>query len=152
MKLKSWRNWGNDCRKGLKWKMLQVESCKYIGINWVGLVYITSTVWTSRNALVTKRLCIPHNHDIPVCISTISSPLKAKQAQKHIFKKKKDHSMSVLQSKGGPIHHSSSDHYYSPPHGPKDDRNWSPHIDSYELMVGTPLNCGHFRSAIFWKL
>lgn len=49
----------------------------------------------------------------------------------HLKKKK-----SVLQSKGGPIHHSSSDHYYSPPHGPKDDRNWSPHMDSYELMVG----------------
>lgn len=39
---------------------------------------------------------------------------------------------------GGPIHHSSSDHYYSPPHGPKDDRNWSPHIDSYELMHRGP--------------
>lgn len=43
--------------------------------------------------------------------------------------------MSVLQTTGGPIHHSSSDHYYSPPHGPKEGRNWSPHMDSYELMV-----------------
>lgn len=44
--------------------------------------------------------------------------------------------ISVLDPKGGPVHHSSSDHYYSPPRGPKEDRNWSPHMDSYELMVG----------------
>lgn len=44
--------------------------------------------------------------------------------------------ISVLWPKGGPIHHSSGDHYYSPPHGPKEDRTWSPHMDSYELMVG----------------
>lgn len=37
---------------------------------------------------------------------------------------------------GGPVHHSSSDHYYTPPPGPKEDRNWSPHMNSYELMVG----------------
>lgn len=37
---------------------------------------------------------------------------------------------------GGPIHHSSSDHYYSPPHGPKEDRGWSSHMDSYDKMVG----------------
>lgn len=37
--------------------------------------------------------------------------------------------------KGGPVHHL-SDHYYSPPSGPKEDRNWSPHVDGYELMVG----------------
>lgn len=36
--------------------------------------------------------------------------------------------------KGGPVH--LSDHYYSPTCGPKDDRNWSPHVDGYELMVG----------------
>ncbi|KAK2863112.1 hypothetical protein Q5P01_002645 [Channa striata] len=39
---------------------------------------------------------------------------------------------------GGPMHHSSSDHYYSPPHGPKEDRSWSPHLDSYELMHRGP--------------
>lgn len=43
---------------------------------------------------------------------------------------------SVPSPKGGPIHHASSDHYYSPPRGPKEDRNWSPHMDGYELMVG----------------
>lgn len=37
--------------------------------------------------------------------------------------------------KGGPVHHL-SDHYYSPTCGPKEDRNWSPHVDGYELMVG----------------
>lgn len=47
--------------------------------------------------------------------------------------------MSLLLSVGGPIHHSSSEHYYSPPHGPKEDRNWSPHMDSYELMVSANL-------------
>ncbi|XP_062240101.1 thyroid receptor-interacting protein 6 isoform X1 [Platichthys flesus] len=35
---------------------------------------------------------------------------------------------------GGPIHHPSSDHYYPPPHAPKEDRHWGPHMDSYELM------------------
>lgn len=45
---------------------------------------------------------------------------------------------------GGPIHHSSSDHYYSPRHGPKEDRNWSPHMDSYELMHrGPEKSVGH---------
>ncbi|XP_053715345.1 thyroid receptor-interacting protein 6 [Synchiropus splendidus] len=39
---------------------------------------------------------------------------------------------------GGSVHHPSSDHYYSPPHGPKEDRNWSPHMDSYELMHRGP--------------
>ncbi|XP_056299445.1 thyroid receptor-interacting protein 6 [Pseudoliparis swirei] len=39
---------------------------------------------------------------------------------------------------GGPIHQPSSDHYYSPPHGPKEGRNWSPHMDSYELMHRGP--------------
>ena len=43
--------------------------------------------------------------------------------------------MLALQMKGGPMQHPSSDHYYPPTHGPKEDRNWSPHMDSYELMV-----------------
>lgn len=43
--------------------------------------------------------------------------------------------MLFLHTAGGPIHHS-SDHYYSPPHGPKEERTWSPHMESYELMVG----------------
>lgn len=42
--------------------------------------------------------------------------------------------------KGGPIHHL-SDHYYSPTRGPKEDRNWNPHVDGYELMVGVFLGC-----------
>ncbi|XP_076017281.1 thyroid receptor-interacting protein 6 isoform X2 [Genypterus blacodes] len=44
----------------------------------------------------------------------------------------------------GPIHHPSSDHYYSPPHGLKEDRTWSPHMDSYELMHrGPEKSAGH---------
>ncbi|XP_029382720.1 LOW QUALITY PROTEIN: thyroid receptor-interacting protein 6 [Echeneis naucrates] len=39
---------------------------------------------------------------------------------------------------GGPIHHPSGERYYSPPHGPKEERNWSPHMDSYELMHRGP--------------
>ncbi|XP_061815289.1 thyroid receptor-interacting protein 6 isoform X2 [Nerophis lumbriciformis] len=35
--------------------------------------------------------------------------------------------------KGGPGHHSPGDLYYSPPHGPKEERNWTPHVDGYEL-------------------
>ncbi|XP_034413529.1 thyroid receptor-interacting protein 6 isoform X2 [Cyclopterus lumpus] len=49
---------------------------------------------------------------------------------------------------GGPIHHSSSDHYYSPPHGPKEDRNWSPHLDSYELMHRGPEKPASYHSKI----
>ncbi|XP_070785944.1 thyroid receptor-interacting protein 6 [Enoplosus armatus] len=49
---------------------------------------------------------------------------------------------------GGPIHHSSSDHYYSPPHGPKEDRNWSPHMDSYELMHRGPEKPASYHSKI----
>lgn len=41
----------------------------------------------------------------------------------------------VALSPGGPVHHS-SDHYYSPPPGPKDDRGWSSHMDGYDMMVG----------------
>ena len=52
-----------------------------------------------------------------------------------------------LDPKGGPVHHSSSDHYYSPPRGPKEDRNWSPHMDSYELMVGAS-----FDNTALWDL
>lgn len=37
---------------------------------------------------------------------------------------------------GGPIHHSSNDHYYSPPNGPKEDRSWNPH--TYDLMHRSP--------------
>ncbi|XP_059210800.1 thyroid receptor-interacting protein 6 isoform X2 [Centropristis striata] len=49
---------------------------------------------------------------------------------------------------GGPIHHSSSDHYYNPPHGPKEDRNWSPHMDSYELMHRGPEKPASYHSKI----
>ncbi|KAM6894738.1 thyroid receptor-interacting protein 6 isoform 1-T1 [Lycodopsis pacificus] len=49
---------------------------------------------------------------------------------------------------GGPIHHSSSDHYYSPPHGPKEDRTWSPHMDSYELMHRGPEKPANYHSKI----
>lgn len=38
----------------------------------------------------------------------------------------------------GPVHHPSGDHYYSPSRGPTDDRNWSPHVDSYEPMHRGP--------------
>ncbi|XP_054656108.1 thyroid receptor-interacting protein 6 isoform X2 [Dunckerocampus dactyliophorus] len=34
---------------------------------------------------------------------------------------------------GGPGHHLPGDLYYSHPHGPKEERNWSPHVDGYEL-------------------
>ncbi|XP_035524207.1 lipoma-preferred partner homolog [Morone saxatilis] len=49
---------------------------------------------------------------------------------------------------GGPIHHSSNDHYYPPPHGPKEDRNWSPHMDSYELMHRGPEKPVSYHSKI----
>lgn len=49
---------------------------------------------------------------------------------------------------GGPMHHSSSDHYYSPPHGPKEDRSWSPHLDSYELMHRGPEKPENYHSKI----
>lgn len=48
---------------------------------------------------------------------------------------------------GGPMHHSSGDHYYPSPHGPKEDRSWSPHMDSYEMMVS-----GHVSSFAYKKL
>ncbi|XP_056156317.1 thyroid receptor-interacting protein 6 isoform X1 [Lampris incognitus] len=45
---------------------------------------------------------------------------------------------------GSPMHHPPSDHYYPPPHGPKEDRNWSPHMDSYERMHrGPEKSIGH---------
>ncbi|XP_077399672.1 thyroid receptor-interacting protein 6 isoform X2 [Vanacampus margaritifer] len=44
---------------------------------------------------------------------------------------------------GVPIHHSPGDHYYLPPHGPKDERNWSPHTDGYELIRGPDKTAGH---------
>uniref|UniRef100_A0AAV2KMP9 LIM zinc-binding domain-containing protein n=1 Tax=Knipowitschia caucasica TaxID=637954 RepID=A0AAV2KMP9_KNICA len=47
---------------------------------------------------------------------------------------------------GGPIHQPSSDHYPSP-HGPKDDRNWSPHMESYEIMHRSPEKT-HYHSKI----
>ncbi|XP_033839245.1 thyroid receptor-interacting protein 6 isoform X2 [Periophthalmus magnuspinnatus] len=47
---------------------------------------------------------------------------------------------------GGPIHHPSSDHY-PPSHGPKDDRNWSPHMDSYDIMQRSPEK-SHYHSKI----
>uniref|UniRef100_A0A8C6TDZ8 LIM zinc-binding domain-containing protein n=1 Tax=Neogobius melanostomus TaxID=47308 RepID=A0A8C6TDZ8_9GOBI len=47
---------------------------------------------------------------------------------------------------GGPIHHPSSDHY-PPPHGPKEDRTWSPHMDSYDLMHRSPEK-SHYHSKI----
>lgn len=45
---------------------------------------------------------------------------------------------AVLQIKGAPSHHPANDRYYSPPPppGPKEDRSWSPRVDSYDLMVG----------------
>ncbi|XP_023276601.1 thyroid receptor-interacting protein 6-like isoform X3 [Seriola lalandi dorsalis] len=49
---------------------------------------------------------------------------------------------------GGPIHHPSSDHYYSPPHGPKEERTWSPHMDSYELMHRGPEKPVNYHSKI----
>lgn len=42
------------------------------------------------------------------------------------------------------MHHSSGDHYYPSPHGPKEDRSWSPHMDSYELMVSRERSVGSF--------
>ncbi|XP_029975554.1 thyroid receptor-interacting protein 6 isoform X2 [Salarias fasciatus] len=48
---------------------------------------------------------------------------------------------------GGPIHHSSGDHYY-PPHGSKEDRTWSPHMDSYELMHRGPEKPPSYHSKI----
>lgn len=47
---------------------------------------------------------------------------------------------------GGPIHHPSSDHYPAS-HGPKDDRTWSPHMDSYDLMNRSPEK-SHYHSKI----
>lgn len=44
---------------------------------------------------------------------------------------------------GGPIPHPSSDHYYSSSHGPKEDRNWSPHVDTYDLMHRSPEKTFH---------
>ncbi|XP_061524647.1 thyroid receptor-interacting protein 6 isoform X4 [Phycodurus eques] len=45
---------------------------------------------------------------------------------------------------GGPVHHSPGDHYYAPPHGPKDERNWTPHGDGYELIHrGPDKTAGH---------
>ncbi|XP_026208875.1 thyroid receptor-interacting protein 6 isoform X2 [Anabas testudineus] len=49
---------------------------------------------------------------------------------------------------GGPIHHSSNDHYYTPPHGSNEDRNWSPHMDSYELMHRGPEKPASYHSKI----
>lgn len=49
---------------------------------------------------------------------------------------------------GGPIHHSSGEHYYSPPHGPKEERTWSPHMDSYELMHRGPEKPASYPSKI----
>ncbi|XP_072232433.1 thyroid receptor-interacting protein 6 isoform X1 [Leuresthes tenuis] len=49
---------------------------------------------------------------------------------------------------GGPIHHSTSDRYYSPPHGHKEERNWSPQVDSYDLMHRGPEKQGSYHSKI----
>ncbi|XP_028992438.1 thyroid receptor-interacting protein 6 isoform X3 [Betta splendens] len=56
--------------------------------------------------------------------------------------------MATGATAGGPIHHSSSDHYYSPPHGPNEDRTWSPHMDSYELMHRGPEQPAGYHSKI----
>eukprot|EP00066_Takifugu_rubripes_P015718 XP_011604984.1 PREDICTED: thyroid receptor-interacting protein 6 isoform X1 [Takifugu rubripes] len=48
---------------------------------------------------------------------------------------------------GGPVHHL-SDHYYSPPCGPKEDRNWSPHVDGYEFMHRGPEKPASYHSKI----
>lgn len=58
----------------------------------------------------------------------------------------------LIQLKGGPLHHPSSDHYYSPPRGPKEDRNWSPHMDSYELMVGASFVASQIINIFFLDL
>ncbi|XP_061664731.1 thyroid receptor-interacting protein 6 isoform X2 [Syngnathoides biaculeatus] len=39
---------------------------------------------------------------------------------------------------GGPVHRSTGDHYYAPPHGPKEERNRTPHGDGYELIHRGP--------------
>ncbi|XP_063756878.1 thyroid receptor-interacting protein 6 isoform X2 [Eleginops maclovinus] len=49
---------------------------------------------------------------------------------------------------GGPSHHPSGEHYYAPPHGPKEERNWSPHMDSYELMHRGPEKPVSYHSKI----
>ncbi|XP_026170695.1 thyroid receptor-interacting protein 6 isoform X2 [Mastacembelus armatus] len=49
---------------------------------------------------------------------------------------------------GGLTHHSSSDQYYSPPHGPKEEHSWSPHMDSYELMHRGPEKPASYHSKI----
>ncbi|CAI5668918.1 unnamed protein product [Oreochromis niloticus] len=49
---------------------------------------------------------------------------------------------------GGPMHHSSGDHYYPSPHGPKEDRSWSPHMDSYEMMHRGPEKPANYHSKI----
>ncbi|XP_017294463.1 thyroid receptor-interacting protein 6 isoform X3 [Kryptolebias marmoratus] len=49
---------------------------------------------------------------------------------------------------GGPVHHPSGDHYYSPPHGPNEDRSWSPHVDGYELVHRGPEKPASYHSKI----
>ncbi|XP_038140839.1 thyroid receptor-interacting protein 6 isoform X1 [Cyprinodon tularosa] len=49
---------------------------------------------------------------------------------------------------GGPIHHSSNDHYYPPHHGHKEDRSWSSHLDSYDMMHRGPEKSTNYHSKI----
>ncbi|KAM9425510.1 thyroid receptor-interacting protein 6 [Pholidichthys leucotaenia] len=49
---------------------------------------------------------------------------------------------------GGPIRHLSSDHFFTHPHGPKEDHSWSPHMDSYELMHRGPEKSANYHSKI----
>uniref|UniRef100_A0A146VRI3 Thyroid receptor-interacting protein 6 n=1 Tax=Fundulus heteroclitus TaxID=8078 RepID=A0A146VRI3_FUNHE len=49
---------------------------------------------------------------------------------------------------GGPVHHSSSEHYYSPPRGPTEDRSWSAHMDSYDMMHRGPEKPGNYHTKI----
>lgn len=65
----------------------------------------------------------------------------------NIFSVKKITELCILTPKGGPVH--LSDHYYSPTRGPKEDRNWSPRVDGYELMVGVLLGCAKSISLRF---
>uniref|UniRef100_A0A3P9HDL4 LIM zinc-binding domain-containing protein n=1 Tax=Oryzias latipes TaxID=8090 RepID=A0A3P9HDL4_ORYLA len=51
---------------------------------------------------------------------------------------------------GAPSHHPANDRYYSPPPppGPKEDRSWSPRVDSYDLMQLPPEKPGSYHSKI----
>lgn len=50
------------------------------------------------------------------------------------------------------MHHSSGDHYYPSPHGPKEDRSWSPHMDSYEMMVSGHVSSFAYKKLKIWRV